>query len=95
MEDHIKGIIKARNKVKGPKIKPRDKTAKLGKNIKLFIKLCGKNRADKMRPALTILPTTIWGWPKEKGTANDKKPTRVNVKYITLIGKIIGRFLFI
>jgi len=47
--------------------------------------------AAKKRLALTIKPTTIWGWPREKGTAKERKETVVKVIKYSLLGKTIGK----
>ena len=47
--------------------------------------------AVKKRLALTVKPTTIWGWPREKGTAKERKETVVKVIKYRLLGKTIGK----
>jgi len=77
--------------VNGPKIMPRDKTAKLGKIIKGKMNFLGKKIAAKNKHILTVVPTSHCGWPNEKGTEKDRKDKLIKTKIGTDAGKLTGR----
>ncbi len=69
---------------------PRPKTPKLGKIIKGTKNFFGKKIAAKNKQALTIVPTSHCGCPKEKGIINDRteKMLKAIIAFVFVKGKL-------
>ena len=70
---------------------PRHKTPKLGKTIKGEINFIGRKMAAKNRQAFTMVPTSHWGWPKEKGIKKDAKDRPIKSKIGMGADKLTGK----